>query len=1379
MTKNTIFKGFHYFYLIIVSMFSIKFIQLVKSMVFRISFFLFFICFSLLNSQAQMGELREDFQTKFDKLTTKDGLSDNEILDIIQDRYGFIWVATADGLNRYDGYEFLVFKNIPTDSTSISSNFITSITEDIYGDLWIGTAFGLNKYDRTKDVFIHYFSDQNSHKGLQNNHIRKILADEKGILWIETVEGHLHKFSIRSNQMKHYKHRKIYQEYYHYHTLFKENDSILWVGGRGLNVHRFNINTEEFKIFHSKESGGKYKKRSNDVSFYFLDSRDQFWVCGLDGVYKFDRELNEFDHLMGGSTYHIYEDRNKVLWFGKGNGIVKYDPEKEEYTHVSADVNNPNALSNNHVNKIMEDMSGVVWVATNNGLNLYSPKKHNFTHHFHIPDEKRSISGRKVTALAEEENGVLWVGTNNEGLNAFDFKKGVIGEYKRDHTAQSLLSNKISHLYLDKSENLWISQWAGLGIDKLDIGRNTLKPFTINKTNTYVDWYHQIIEEGNGNMLLAVWGGYGLYEIKEKNSEIHNIGAKMIVSPNERYVSTITIDLDSLVWFGGVNGQLDVLVIGKREMVHLKNLFPDDRPNYRDLQKMQAYNYINMNVPYFDTINQVLITKDQVYFANRTGLFAYDKELLKFHSDFPDVIKDQVILSMAKSKDEVLFLLQNSLAILNLTSQEWRIENFKTQEAPKAQILVSPNRLWISKGANLYQFNRKFQIIDSSKYNHAIVDLQNIEEDKVVFAVGSEIIVKGNSEDKVELGNNIKGFIWEEDRIIYLSDHMLWNAQVQNSGKIIAQELLNKTRPNTDLKSLKFHALKRNGNSIFVASNKGYINYNERNGTAYFTREKENSFMNYPVHLLTSISKAKNKEYWLGTTSTGMAKWNSETNKIKNYNSNEFEEDAYWGNSVDFIFKDSKGRSWSGSRGLNLYSDSIDGFLHYTTEHGLASNKVKGMAEDDDGKLWMTTDKGLSSFSIPEQSFRNYTSADGLPYGEPTSAIIKLNDGRITFGIDNGFVVFHPDSLHANNYIPPVVITEFRIQDNQVFRDLSELDTVIINPKENHISFRFAALDYNSPSDNKYQYKLEGVDQNWIQTNSKNRAISYSNLEPGEYVFMLKGSNNNRVWNEFGKSITVLILPRFYQQWWFYVLISLFLIFIIVMIVLYRIRELKLQNKAASLEQRFLRSQMNPHFIFNSLGAIQNFIFKNEPIVAATYLSNFSDLVRMILNNSRQDLITLQTEIKTLNQYLDLQVLRFGDKFDFEIEKDENLDLENIFIPPMLAQPFIENSIEHGFKGLKYKGLIKVCFRSIDGKLAMICQDNGMGINASIKEKELKKKKYKSLATKITKDRIAVLNKVHKSKIQIEISDMNDIYDRGHGTRVEIKLPMNLKKEES
>jgi hypothetical protein len=435
-----------------------------------------------------------------------------------------------------------------------------------------------------------------------------------------------------------------------------------------------------------------------------------------------------------------------------------------------------------------------------------------------------------------------------------------------------------------------------------------------------------------------------------------------------------------------------------------------------------------------------------------------------------------------------------------------------------------------------------------------------------------------------------------------------------------------------------------------------------------------------------------------------------------------------------------------------------------------------GMVEDAKGRLWMTTDKGISCFYDQEETFINYNEAVGLPDNEMTKAIIQLDDHRLAAGLKNGFVIFHPDSLEANHYIPPVLLTNFQVINGHNYRDLTTIDSIILQPNENHIAFSFASLDYNSPKDNKYQYMLEGLDENWMVAEARNRWVNYSNLKPGSYLLKLRGSNNNDIWNNNGKSLYIYIKPHYYEQWWFYVLIILFVVFAIIMIVIYRVRELKLQSKAAQLEQRFLRSQMNPHFIFNSLGAIQNYIFKNEPLEAASYLSDFSNLVRMILNNSRKDLIPVQEELKTLRQYLELQKLRFNEKFDYELQVDEQLYDMDYRIPPMLAQPFIENSIEHAFKGMKEKGLIKICFKLEDNCIRLICRDNGMGIQASMEKKIETDKKHQSLATKITHDRIKVLNKIYRSRIQLKIQDISLLNPKEQGTQVEIEIPTQLKK---
>jgi len=189
------------------------------------------------------------------------------------------------------------------------------------------------------------------------------------------------------------------------------------------------------------------------------------------------------------------------------------------------------------------------------------------------------------------------------------------------------------------------------------------------------------------------------------------------------------------------------------------------------------------------------------------------------------------------------------------------------------------------------------------------------------------------------------------------------------------------------------------------------------------------------------------------------------------------------------------------------------------------------------------------------------------------------------------------------------------------------------------------------------------------------------------------------------------------------------------------------QNRFLVLEQKLLRSQMNPHFIFNSLSSIQSFIFENNPVEAGSYLSRFAELIRSILYNSREEYITLEKEIQTLINYLDLQKLRYDNKFDYEIDLDPMLDKETISIPPMLAQPFIENAIEHGIKHLNNPGIINISFTKLEETILLIVEDNGIGIRAAKKINNAKAKEHQSLATIITRERIEILNKGQKKKL--------------------------------
>ncbi len=231
-----------------------------------------------------------------------------------------------------------------------------------------------------------------------------------------------------------------------------------------------------------------------------------------------------------------------------------------------------------------------------------------------------------------------------------------------------------------------------------------------------------------------------------------------------------------------------------------------------------------------------------------------------------------------------------------------------------------------------------------------------------------------------------------------------------------------------------------------------------------------------------------------------------------------------------------------------------------------------------------------------------------------------------------------------------------------------------------------------------------------------------------------------------------------------------FIVFIAVISVLFiRQYRLRQKQKSAELEQRLLRAQMNPHFIFNSLIAIQNYILKNKSLEAGEYLSDFAVLMRSILDNSRKEFVSLESELEFLNHYLTLQQMRFRDKFDYKIDVSEGIELEETAIPPMLAQPFIENSIEHGFTNKDEKGMINVRFFKENGSLIFELKDNGIGREQAQKHK---KKHHESFATEITTKRIENLNKHSKKKYIFTITDLKSEQGYALGTKVTFKIPL-------
>ena len=310
------------------------------------------------------------------------------------------------------------------------------------------------------------------------------------------------------------------------------------------------------------------------------------------------------------------------------------------------------------------------------------------------------------------------------------------------------------------------------------------------------------------------------------------------------------------------------------------------------------------------------------------------------------------------------------------------------------------------------------------------------------------------------------------------------------------------------------------------------------------------------------------------------------------------------------------------------------------------------------------------------------------------------------------------------------------------------------------ISKSYEGLNNNAKA-LKY-YKLYKIHNDSIVTEKKHKQIveietKYATSQKEKEIKLLTSKNRIKDMELNEKRIKFTMVTG----------ILIFIILIVILIFLYN--RTKSKKQSVELEQKLLRSQMNPHFIFNSLANIQTFIFNNQNEKASKYLSSFSRLTRNILENSRKEYISLDEEIETLNLYLELQEIRFENKFDYKINIDADIDSEDLFIPPMLAQPFIENAIQHGLINKKDKGHLHIVFSMKNKNILFKVEDNGIG---RTKSKEFVNNSHQSLATQITKERLKNLNKGIIKKIQFEISDLFDDLKQITGTSVTFLIPV-------
>lgn len=469
------------------------------------------------------------------------------------------------------------------------------------------------------------------------------------------------------------------------------------------------------------------------------------------------------------------------------------------------------------------------------------------------------------------------------------------------------------------------------------------------------------------------------------------------------------------------------------------------------------------------------------------------------------------------------------------------------------------------------------------------------------------------------------------------------------------------------------------------------------------------------------------------------------------------------------------GEIWATARNkiLKLAAGKVTDSI--TFSNGLLKSQIKGILGEGNF-LWIVTEKGIQRYDTDKQQIKtiNLTDKSTLKFKSPV--------------IQNGYLW-----IAGNNFLCSVntAISELKQPDLAPLAYISnikiggveqEIKTKYKLPyKTNDITFNFNANGFKASAKNVFQYKLLGFNTTWQTSELNDDVVRYIGIPSGKYEFLLRTKSIGGTIGEESKGVKIIVQKPFWKNWWFIIIV--FLIAVLGVIIYYQIklkwneeegeRELEkviLDSRISKLRLENLRSQMNPHFIFNSLGAIQDYVMKNEKYLASDYLVKFSRLIRMYLNHSRVNLISLKEELNSLDIYIALEQLRFENKFKVHFLVDKKINKEDFEVPPLFIQPFVENAIKHGLVHKKDQGNLTIIVKKdISNTLIIIIEDDGIGRKKS-SEINKKRQRHKSFAVNATHERVALYKKENLFDILVHFTDKEDEYNNATGTIVTLKI---------
>jgi len=983
-----------------------------------------------------------------------------------------------------------------------------------------------------------------------------------------------------------------------------------------------------------------------------------------------------------------------------------------------------------------KDSSGFVWINSTKGLNRFDG--HTVRQFRGDLKDSTALYGDNVQSqFFEDAEQNIWFCTY-EAIHCYDRKNDVFQHYFLKDKQGNTLKEGYRVFYLEQQKYLWIRVLGKVHRVDVSVANERQKYFSESKTILKTDYLHCWIGAGDDGKVNYVFSsddakskGLAVFDVSNLNATSTDL-----ISSSEKFDQTsfyqVFFEKENAVWLASDKGLIKWDI--KADTSHL---YPTE---------LSHYLYI---APYGQRyIIASIYDKGLYLFDKETGLYTpykinvINQPLVNIGDSYRNVYLD---------KDNVLWITIPGKGVLYAHLEKTKFKNIK-KEATTSKGITYLNFLAIDKDRVLLTHEHGMMIYDtegneiktfrdvsenlSYKYTFLSPDFSN----QVFIATQKGIYIRDLENGRLDLVDGTANI------------HFLCIAQLK-TGEVLASSfgrgifLLEKKRnkwssreiPNTNA-GIYTSLYQDTKGQIYACKNESSIDI--------FSYEKGSLVIKQDLPIKGAVytysEDVSQQILWIGT-SLGLVK-------------------------------------------VNAYPTSKDIEL-FSVKNGLPDNVVQSIQQKDNQNIWLSTYRGLCLFNGKDETFKTFTLSDGaLSTYFNSYAGLSLANGSIWFGGTNGVTIVPPNNISYVSYNPNIILNDLKVDDESHvnFKDLNastnnvnELQSLTLSYPKNTISFEFMADDYIDPGAGVLAYKMKGVDESWVKLKQGELGNArYPNMPSGEYEFVMSmNSMNDRNTPKAQRSINITVLPPIWETWWFRSLMAVFSLLILFFLIRNRLKQVRekeqLQTRIAENKMAALVGQMKPHFIFNSLQSVNRFILKENRKQASEYLGQFSGLIRLMLENSRNTQHTLEEEINFLKLYLRVESQRFSTAFQYDIVMDDKMDVYNIDIPTMMLQPFVENAIWHGVSHKESGiGSIAISINKKDELLQCHIEDNGIGRKKAAEIAKQMGKSHKSRALLIVQERLQLLFPEQQHLCDISYTDLMDENGVASGTKVSISLPL-------